>query len=427
MLGVPVTPRLLRPVLTRPLLTRTFAALGQRDFRIFYAGHLLSVTGTWMQSVAQGWLVLLLTGSPFMLGVAAAVRALPVLLLSFVGGIAADRFDKRSVLIAANAAAMGATVVLTVLTASGSIDIVTVLVLAAVLGVTNAFEMPARQSFVVELSGPAHLANAIALNSLMFNVARVVGPALAGVIVAAFGPAVAFAVNAASFVPVMLSLLLIRPASRGTGRRVRGAFAETMAYLRREPRVATVLLLLAASTILASGHFYLGPALARDLGQGAEGLGLLMSATGVGAILAGLMVAAGAGTAVAVRPAGGPVAGRGVTLLVAGLALGLAEIGVGLSGSFALTMLLFGAIGWAMVSYNIRSNTALQTVVPDELRGRVMSLYTIVLLGLMPVGSLMLGAVADVLGSATAIALGGATWSAVVVLTFAARPALRDV
>ena len=412
-----MTPNLLQPAPDRPSLSRTFAALGQRDFRIYYAGYLLSVTGTWMQSVAQGWLVLLLTGSPFMLGVAAAARSLPVLLLSLVGGIVADRFDKRSILLIANGAAMAASIVLAALTMSGAIDIATVLALTLILGTTNAFEMPARQSFVVELTGPAHLPNAIALNSLMFNVARVVGPGLAGVIVAAFGPGVAFAVNAASFVPVLVSLLVIRPASRVAGSRIRGAMSETMAYLRREPRVPLVLLLLAASTILASGHFYLGPALARDLGQGAEGLGLLMSATGVGAILAGLLVAAGTG--------GGRR--RGATLPIAGIVLGAAEIGVGLSGSFALTVLLFGVIGWAMVGYNVRSNTALQTIVPNELRGRVMSLYTLVLLGLMPVGSLLLGAIADVVGAAIAIGVGGTAWIVVVGLAALTRPAIRGI
>lgn len=410
-----MAPRLLLPVLARPFVSRTFAALGQRDFRIYYAGYLVSVTGTWMQSVAQGWLVLLLTGSPFMLGVAAAARSLPVLLLSFVGGIAADRFDKRAILLAANGAAMLASVVLAVLTMGGAIDIATVLVLTLLLGTTNAFEMPARQSFVVELTGPTHLPNAIALNSLMFNVARVVGPALAGVIVAAFGPGVAFAVNAASFLPVLVSLLVIHPAPRVAGSRIRGALGETVAYLRGDPRVSLVLLLLAGSTILASGHFYLGPALARDLGQGAEGLGLLMSATGVGAIVAGLLVASGTG--------GGRFAGPALPL--AGLVLGAAEVLVGVSGSFAFTMLLFGVIGWAMVSYNVRTNTAVQTVVPNELRGRVMSIYTLVLLGLMPVGSLLLGAVADVVGAARAIALGGAAWALVVGAAAAARPVLR--
>ncbi|HET7727985.1 MAG TPA: MFS transporter [Candidatus Limnocylindrales bacterium] len=412
-----MTPKLRQPVPDRPFLSRTFAALGQRDFRIYYVGYLLSVTGTWMQSVAQGWLVLILTGSPFMLGVAAAARSLPVLLLSLVGGIAADRFDKRAILVVANGAAMAASIVLAILTLNGSVDITSVLLLTLILGTTNAFEMPARQAFVVELTGPAHLPNAIALNSLMFNVARVVGPGLAGLIVAAFGPGVAFAVNAASFVPVLVSLLIIRPASRVARSRIRGAMAETVAYLRREPRVSLVLLLLAASTILASGHFYLGPALARDLGQGAEGLGLLMSATGVGAILAGLLVAAGTG--------GGRR--RGATLPVAGIVLGTAEIGVGLSGSFALTVLLFGVIGWAMVGYNVRSNTALQTIVPNELRGRVMSLYTFVLLGLMPVGSLLLGAIADVVGAAIAIGLGGTAWMVVVGLTVLTRPAIRGI
>ena len=413
-----VTPRVLGAVRARPALARTFAAFEHRDFRIFYTGHVVSVTGTWMQSVAQGWLVLLLTGSPLWLGIAAAARSLPVLILGFVGGIAADRFEKRRILLVANGLALAASVALAVLTATGRIDILGVLVLTFLLGVTNAFEMPARQSFVVELTGPKNLANAIALNSLLFNVARVVGPAIAGLIVAAFGPAAAFGINALTFVPVLVALWLVRPsAAETTATRFRGAFGETWAYLRSEPRVSSVLFLLAASTIVASGHFYLGPALAQDLGQGAEGLGLLLSATGVGAIVAGIVMAA----------TGGRTSRGGPTLAVAGLVLAAAEVAIAFSGSFALTLVLFGVIGWAMVSYNVRANTGLQTLVPDTLRGRVMSLYTLTLLGLMPFGGLLLGAIADVTSSATAIGIGGAVWAVTVLAVILVRPGLRDL
>jgi MFS family permease len=405
-----------RPARAHPLLARTFAALGQRDFRIFFIGQAISVTGTWMQTVALGWLVLLLTGSPLALGIAFAARTAPVMVLSFVGGMAADRFDRRRLLLVVNGAAGIVSVTLAAMTALDLVDMTAVIVLSVLLGVTNAFEMPARQSYVVELSGREHLANAIALNSLMFNGARILGPAIAGVVVAAFGPAPAFVVNAVTYIPILVSLWLVRARSARVGTRFRGAFGATVAYLRREPRVAGLLGLLSASSILASGHFTLGPAVAADLGQDADGFGILMSATGIGAVAAGLVLAAGASRT-----------GRGRGRILVGSALGLAaaEVLVGLAGGYLVTVLAFGFIGMSFVSYNATSNTLLQSIVPDEMRGRVMSLFTLALMGLMPVGSLLLGAIGDVIGSATAIAIGGAAWGVVALATFLVRRDLR--
>src|SRR5262245_55250143 len=181
-------------------LRRTFVALEERDFRIFWLGQLVSVTGTWMQTVAQGWLVLELSGSPFVLGVAAAARSVPVLLLAFPAGIVADRFDRRKIVIATNVVAAIASTILGVLAVANRVDVPIILVIAAILGVTNAFEMPARQSYVSELIGRERLANAIALNSLLFNAARVVGPAIAGILVAVVGPGWAFILNGISFI-----------------------------------------------------------------------------------------------------------------------------------------------------------------------------------------------------------------------------------
>jgi len=397
------------------LVGRTFASLRHRDFRIFYVGQLISVTGTWMQQVALGWFVLELTGSLFLLGVTSAVRSLPILLFSFVGGIAADRFDRKRIILVANSVALVVTAILAWVTAAGRVDMAGILVLAFALGVTNAFEMPARQAYVVELVGRGDLMNAIALNSLLFNGARVIGPAIAGVLVAAFGPAAAFGVNALSFIPVIVGLLIIHPpvVVRTVGR-ARAAFAETMAYLRGETRVAGLLLLLAASTIFASGYLVLGPAIARDLGQGPEGLGLLLSATGIGAIAAGLLLASN-----------GHRQGRAASLVVAGLVMAACLVGVAVSRSFALTLLLLGGTGWGMVTFNATSNTLIQTIVPDSLRGRTMSLYTIVMLGLLPVGSLLTGAVADVAGVSVALALGAIIWGTIVVVAFATSPRLR--
>lgn len=393
----------------------TFVAFEVRDFRIFWLGQLVSVTGTWMQTVAQGWLILLLTGSPFMLGVAVAARSIPVLILVVPAGIIADRFDRRRIILATSAAATISSAVLGILTIIGRIDVTTVLVIAVVLGVTNAFEMPARQSYVSELIGQRHLANAIALNSLVFNSARIVGPAMAGILVALVGPGWAFVLNAFSYVPVMIGLVMISVVHvPRLGIAARTAVPEALRYLRGEPRVAALLALLGAQTILASGHLILGPSLAQDLGQGAEGLGVLLSATGAGAVVGGLRLAATSDRAERWR-----------VLLLAGLALAAGLVGVGLARSYAVTLLCFVIAGWGMVTFNASSNTLIQTIVPDRLRGRMMSLYTLVLLGLMPAGGLLMGALATQFGSAIALAIGGLAYGITVVVAFAVVRALR--
>ena len=394
----------------------TFAAFGERDFRIFWLGQLVSVTGTWMQTVAQGWLILLLTGSPFVLGIAAAARSIPVLLLVVPAGIAADRFDRRRIILATTIVATLASGLLGVLTILGSIDVPTVLVLAALLGVSNAFEMPARQSYVADLAGPRHLANAIALNSLLFNGARVVGPAIAGILVALVGPGWAFVVNAVSFVPVFIGLLLIRKVHvPRVGVGARSAIPEAFRYLRSERRLAALFPLLGAQTIFGSGALILGPTLARDLGQEAEGFGVLLAATGVGAVFGGLRLAATSERT-----------SRWRLLLGAGLALAAGLVAVPFAGSYAVVLVCFAVTGWGMVTFNASSNTVIQMIVPDRLRGRIMSLYTLVLLGLMPAGGILLGALADHLGSsAQALGIGGLVYGVIVVLGFSLSPALR--
>jgi MFS family permease len=418
--AAPIAPPAVTPSPAAPpqrLVTRMFESLHHRDFRVFYVGQLISVTGTWMQSVAQGWLVLILTGSPFLLGVTSAARTLPILLLAVPAGIAADRLDRRRIVIASNTLMMILSATLAVLTLTGSVTFGWVLALSMGLGIGNAFEMPTRQSLVVQLTGPRHLPNAIALNSLLFNGARVIGPALAGLIVAIAGPGVAFGINAASFIPVLIGLMLIRPrpAERST-LRARGAVAEAIAYLRAEPRVAMLLALLGANTIFASGYIVLGPALARDLGQGAEGLGLVLSAAGVGAVVGGLRLAASSGRG-----------GQGRVLAVAGLGLAAGLLAIPFAGSFAVTLALMLVVGWGMVTYSATSNTVIQTIVPDLLRGRIMSLYTVVMIGLMPAGSLILGAIADRLGTAPALGIGGAVWGAIAALAFAGSARLRTL
>jgi MFS family permease len=398
-------------------LRRTFVALEERDFRIFWLGQLVSVTGTWMQTVAQGWLILQLTGSPFILGLAAAARSIPVLLLAFPAGIVADRFDRRRIVITTNVVAAISATLLGALAITGRIDVPMILILAVVLGITNAFEMPARQSYVSELIGRQHLANAIALNSLLFNSARVVGPAIAGILVALVGPGWAFLINGVSFVPVIIGLLLIsvvhvpRP-----GIAARSALPEVLRYLRTEPRIAMLLGLLAAQTIFASGQFILGPALAEDLGQGAEGLGVLLSASGAGAVVGGIRLAA---TAHHSR--------RWRGLLGAGLGLGLGLASIGIAQSYAVTLLCLVVSGWGTVTFNASANTLIQSIVPDHLRGRVLSLYVLTLLGLMPVAGLFMGALGSAVGSAGAIAIGGVGYTLIIVAAFVLSRPLRQL
>lgn len=394
---------------------QTFAALAVRDFRIFWLGQLVSVTGTWMQTVAQGWLVLQLTGSPFVLGLAAAARSVPVLVLVFPAGIVADRFDRRLIVITTNVVAAIASTILGVLAITGNVTVPIILVIAAILGVTNAFEMPARQSYVSELIGRQHLANAIALNSLLFNSARVVGPAIAGILVALVGPGWAFLLNGVSFIPVIVGLLLISvvyvPRPRVAAR---SALPEVIRYLRTEPRIAFLLLLLAAQTIFASGQFILGPALAEDLGQGAEGLGVMLSASGAGAVVGGIRLAATAHRTERWR-----------RLMGAGLALGVGLALIGVAQSYAVTLLCLALTGWGTVTFNASANTLIQSIVPDALRGRVLSLYVLMLLGLMPVAGVLMGALATAVGSAEAIALGGLAYTLVIAATFAFARSLR--
>lgn len=402
----------------RQWLGTTFSSLGQREYRVFATGQAISLIGNWMQQVAIGWTVLLLTDSPLLLGIAAGARAFPILLFGFPGGIAADRYDRRRILFTANWLGLLLSAILAILVIGDLITVPVILVLAFLLGTTQAFEIPARQSFYVELAGREHMANAIAVNALFFNLARVLGPAIAGVLVALAGPGPAFAINALTYVPVLIGLFMLRTNDDDRApSKVKGALSATFRYLRVEQRVTLILLLLMANTIFASGHLYLGPAIARDLGQDADGFGLLLSAVGLGAIIGTLVLAS--------RSATGGLRWR--SLVRGGLFLGCAQVAVALSGLYPLTLLFFGVVGFGWVSVNATANTMIQSVVKDEYRGRVMSLYSLVLLGFQPFGGLLLGWLGETLGAATAMGIGGVLWMTSMLLLFALRPVLRTI
>lgn len=398
---------------------RTFAALRHRNFRLFWFSQLVSLTGTWMHTIAQGWLVLELTGKPFWLGAVAAAGTLPVLAFSLLGGVAADRLPKRSLLIATQGVSALLALALGLLALSGLVQVWHVLVVALLLGVANALDLPARQSFVVEMVGREDLLNAIAMNSFTFNAARIAGPAIAGAIVAAAGTAACFLVNAASFVPVVAALALMRglPAPpRAAAGSVAAHLREGFAYAARERRFQGLIALVAAGSFFGFPCITLLPAFARDvLHTDARGYGLLMAVTGVGAIVSALGLAARQRSGVG----GGVVVGAG---LVFGASLALFAA----SRSFATAVPLLAVAGAGMVAQAATANTLVQSMVPDALRGRLMSIFTLVLMGAMPLGNIMIGALAHLIGTMAAVAVFGAALCAAVAAAALLRPQVLD-
>jgi MFS family permease len=375
-------------------------ALRHRDFRLFWIGQLISQIGTWMQSVAQAWLVLELTQSPFQLGVVSALQFTPVLLLSPVGGVLSDRFAKRRVLLVSQTAMKLQALVLAGLVWTGYIQYWHVAVLAAIYGLGRAIDIPARQAYVTDLVGRSDLANAVALNSMVMNGARIVGPAVAGLLIAAFGVAAAFLLNGVSFVAVLVALLAIRteglpdPAGRlGIREGVLGA----LSYAAGTPPVAFTLGLMVVVSLLVLNFNVIVPLVARDvLNQGAHGFGLLMSALGAGAV-------AGAFGVALVRRGRPPLsflAGSAATLCVGLVALALA-------GHFAVAAAVLALLGCCQILFTTGCNTTLQLIAPNELRGRVMGLYTVTFAGMTPFGSLLVGFVAERQGVRAACAAGG--------------------
>jgi MFS family permease len=361
-----------------------------------------------MQSVAQSWLVLELTNSPFRLGLISALQYGPMLCLSFVAGAIADRLPKRRVIIATQTALMCQAFVLAFLAWTGHVRYWHVAILATCYGLANTLDMPTRQSFVVEMAGKDDLTNAIALNSAMVNGARMVGPAVAGLLVDRYGVAPAFGLNGLSFVAVILALLAMRAEGlprHEKGTTVREEIAAGIRYAVHMPLVALVLSLLLTVSLFVINHTVMVPLLARDvLRVGAHGFGLLMAALGTGAIIGALTL----GTLVKGRPSlsliiGAAVIASSLTLLLAGIR------------SFWAAMIVLTLVGLSQIVFLASSNTTLQMVVPDRMRGRIMSLYTFVWVGVTPIGSLFVGTIAEWFGVAAAYAAGGGVGLACIV------------
>lgn len=397
-------------------LPRGLAALRHRNYRLFFAGQLVSVTGTWMQTLAQSWLVLTLTSSAFNLGLVNVIQFTPILLFGLVGGVLADRFPKRSLLVATQGSACVLASIMATLVWTNQIQLWHVYVLAFGLGLVNAVDMPTRQSFVVDMVGRADLMNAIALNATLFNSARVIGPAIAGVLLATVGMAVCFTINAVSYLAVITGLLLMRlaPAPERAAERVLARLREGLGYVRRTPDIFLPIMLIGAAATFGMNFNIWVPLLAKlELGVGAGGFGILMSALGAGS-LAGALALAFFG-----RLPSMPL------LLGAALALGAVEIVLSLVATTVPLLAIIGllaTLGFLMTTMMAMANTRVQSIAPDALRGRVMSVYMTVFAGTTPFGALVAGLVASAFGATGSLALGGAvTVMAAVLVTLLFR------
>ncbi len=382
---------------TRP--SSVFTALRHRDFRLFISGQLVSQCGTWVQTVAQGWLVLQLTDSALAVGLVTALGSLPILLFTLYGGVVADRVDKRRTVLLLQCLMLLEALALAVLTHLGWITVHWVMALAAFYGLLSAFEVPTRQAMVSEIVGKADLMNAIALNSSAFNVARVIGPSIAGALIATVGLAACFYLNAASYLAVIVGLVLMRvqrPAIR-TQAPAFGALKEGFGYIFGNSWPRALVTIIAGFSIFGYSFLPMMPVFARDvLGLDADGYGAIVSAVGLGA----------AGGAIGVAATGDRTrSGRRVITSFAlfGVLLAAAAHAPG----FWSALVLFTAAGCLMAMNGILANTMLQLQAPDRLRGRVMGFYSFVVLGMAPFGAFQAGWLAEHYGARVAFALGG--------------------
>ena len=384
----------------------TFASLAVPNYRRYISGQAISLTGTWMQMTAQSWLVLTLTHSSTWLGIIIALQTIPVLLLCPYGGVIADRVNKRRLMVILQSAMGVQALVLGLLTVTGNVTVAEIGVLAVLLGLNNAFENPARQSFMLELVGPEHLRNAVSLNSVLVNAARTVGPAVAGILIATVGDGVCFLLNAASFVAVVASLTTLDlsglsptpPAARAAGQ-----LREGLQYVRRTPQLAVPLVMMAVVGCLTYEFQVSLPVMAdRGLHVGATGFGFMTAAMGLGAVVGGLLVAARGRTGL--RP-----------LAIASTAFALAMALATAAPSLDVELLALALTGAASIAFMSTGNSTLQLTAAPDMRGRVMSLWFVAFQGSTPIGGPVVGWIMAVLGPRAGLGL-GAIAAAVVAL-----------
>jgi MFS family permease len=398
-----------RAVEAPPAPGSTFQAFRSRNYRLYFSGQAISLSGTWMQSVAQAWLVLDITGSKVALGTVTMLQFLPITLFVLPAGVIADRIPKRNFILLTQSIALLQALALSVLVWSGRVELWHLYLLAPVLGLTNAFEQPTRQAFLIEMVGKEDISNAVALNAGMVNGARLVGPAIGGFIIAALGVEVAFLVNAVSFLPVIAGLLLMDvtkfyappPADNGRVQPLR-ELREGLAYAFSTPSALLIVILMAIVGTFGYNFTVALPLIDRYvLHRGSVGLGFLLAALSFGAVVAALFLAS--------RPA------TKRTLFIGGFCFALLLGGIAISPWYFATILLLVMLGMASTAFHATANTSLQLTTPDHLRGRVMGLYMLLFAGSTPIGAFVTGLMAEHLGVSGAISiLAGVTMLGVV-------------
>lgn len=401
-----------------PRLATRMPALASRDFRLFWFGQQVSLIGTWIQSVAQQWLVLKLTGSAFDLGLVTTIQFTPMLLLALIGGAISDRVSKRDLLLATQVISAVLALLLGLLVQTGRVQFWQILVFASILGTVNAFYVPARQAFVPELVSKDALMNAVALNSAIFNGARVMGPAIGGVLIATLGLALNFYLNAISFLAVIAGLLLIHPRpvpAERRGQRLTENIAEGLHYIVEAPPVYTILALIGVASLFALNFTTLMPVFARYiLHVGSDGYGFLMASMGVGSLTGAIALAFFNRRDLARR-----------FIYTGSFVFLVAEILFGLSRLYSLSVALLVIVGFFSTLFTTTSNTRVLSLTPPQLQGRVMSVYSLLFLGVTPFGAFLSGVVAQRYGAPVALAGGAAITLMFTLAVFIYHPTQR--
>lgn len=384
-------------------IKNTFRTLSQRNYRLFFIGQGISLIGSWIQNIAMSWLVYTLTNSAFMMGMITFINALPNLLVAPVAGVVIDRVNKYKMLIWLQSFFLLQALTLAVLTLLGIIQIWHIVVIGIMTNITAAFDMPLRQALVINLvDDPKDLSNAISLNSSNFNLARLLGPAIAGVLIAEFSEGICFLINAVSYIAVIWALLLMHlnlpKASIHAHENIKKGLFEGLEYAKNTPPIKTILIFLAFVSFIGVSYPLLMPIFAdRVLNGNARTLGILMSSSGIGALIASLLLAA--------RKS---VRGQAQCIFVGAIIFGFSFIGIGFTHNMFFAVLMLFTLGFGMILGLISSNTMLQQMVDNDKRGRVMSLYTMAFIGTVPWGNLFAGSIAQKLGISNAfILLGG--------------------
>jgi MFS family permease len=396
----------------------TFTSLRNANFRLYWTGSFVSNFGTWMQAVAQGWLVYQLTGSTFMLGAVGFAQSIPFLFLAVFGGVLADRFERRRLMVWTQSALMLLAFLLAYLTLAGLVTVWQVLAIAFANGVVNAFNVPVRQSIISDLVERKDLANAIAMNSSQVQLSRFLGPALAGGMLALTSPGWCFLLNAVSFLAVIWTLLVmaVPPLPPRQSQSPLRSVLEGLRYVRSKPTIAALLFMAAVPSLFALPYNQMLPAFAESvLDAGPSGLGLLQSAAGLGALVGALTVASLAGRR------------NGALMLAAVVILGCGLMAFSASRLLWLSLPMLFVTGFASMSYNTLNQSFLQRLVDDDMRGRVLSLLTMTMFGLQPFGSMEVGTVATFVGPQIALGFGGVVCVVVAVLALWRWPTLRTL